>query len=55
LFEDPGHVREFLGLEASAYVTKSASPEHLVGAIRAVVSDPKEEHAVVAMPRELFR
>jgi len=48
-------VREFLGLGASAYVTKSASSEHLVGAIRAAVSDPKEEHAVVAMPRELFR
>jgi len=48
-------VREFLGLGASAYVTKSASSKHLVGAIRAAVSDPKEEHAVVAMPRELFR
>jgi DNA-binding NarL/FixJ family response regulator len=55
MFEDPGHVREFLGLGASAYVTKSASPEHLVDAIRAAVSDPKGEHVVVAMPRGLFR
>jgi DNA-binding NarL/FixJ family response regulator len=55
MFEDPGRVREFLGLGASAYVTKSASPEHLVDAIRAAVSDPKGEHVVVAMPRGLFR
>ena len=54
MFEDPGYVRRFLEMGASAYLVKSASAEHLIGAIRAAVLDPKGENMVVGMPRALL-
>ena len=54
MFEDPAYVREFTRLGVSAYLVKSASAEHLVGAIRAAVFDPKGENIVVGMPREVL-
>ncbi len=53
-FEDPDYVREFLELGVSAYVVKSASSEHLLGAIRAAVFDPKGHNVVVGMPRAML-
>jgi DNA-binding NarL/FixJ family response regulator len=50
MFEDPGYVRELTSLGASAYLVKSASVDHLLGAIRAAVFDPKGENMVVGMP-----
>jgi DNA-binding NarL/FixJ family response regulator len=41
-------------LGVSAYLVKSVSIEHLVGAIRAAVFDPKGENVVVGMPREML-
>jgi DNA-binding NarL/FixJ family response regulator len=35
-------------------VLKTASAEHLVAAVRAVVLDPASENAVVGMPREML-
>ena len=52
MFEEPRYVRELTNLGASAYVLKSASIEHLIGAVRAAVFDPEGRHVVVGMPRE---
>jgi DNA-binding NarL/FixJ family response regulator len=54
MFEDPRYVRELMQLGASAYLLKSVSVEHLTGAIRAAVFDPKGHHVVVGMPREMI-
>jgi DNA-binding NarL/FixJ family response regulator len=54
MFESPPYMRELMGLGASAYLVKTASSGHLIGAIRAAVSDPKGENAVVGMPRGLL-
>jgi DNA-binding NarL/FixJ family response regulator len=53
-FEDPGYVREFLEVGVSAYLAKSASVEHLVGALRAAVFDPKGKNVVVGMHRTML-
>ena len=55
MFEEPRYVRELMALGASAYLVKSASVGHLVGAIRAAVFEPEKENVVVAMPREMLR
>ena len=55
MFEEPRYVKELMALGASAYLVKSASVGHLVGAIRAAVFDPDGENVVVAMPREMLR
>src|SRR5215207_5519114 len=52
MFEEPRYVRDLMRLGASAYVLKSVSIEHLIGAIRAAIFDPKGQHVVVGMPRE---
>lgn len=52
MFEDPRTMRELLKVGASAYVLKSASSRHLIGAVRAAVFDPLAENVVVGMPRE---
>jgi DNA-binding NarL/FixJ family response regulator len=52
MFEDPHNMRELLRLGASAYVLKSVSSRHLIGAVRAAVLDPQAENAVVGMPRD---
>lgn len=54
MFEEPSYMRQLLDLGASAYILKSSSAQQLVGTIRAAVFDPKGEHAVVGMPRELL-
>jgi DNA-binding NarL/FixJ family response regulator len=54
MFEDPRYVRELMKLGASAYLLKSGSVEHLIGAIRAAVFDPKGRHVVVGLPREML-
>jgi DNA-binding NarL/FixJ family response regulator len=43
-----------MDLGASAYILKSVSVEHLVGAVRAAVFDPKGHHVVVGMPQEMI-
>jgi DNA-binding NarL/FixJ family response regulator len=43
MFESPRYLREFLELGVSAYVLKSVSVEHLIGAIRGAIFDPKGE------------
>lgn len=53
MFEDPHYVRELMSLGASAYLIKSISVEHLIGAVRAAVFDPKGENVIVGMPREM--
>jgi DNA-binding NarL/FixJ family response regulator len=53
MFEEPRYVRELMNLGASAYLLKSVSVEHLTGAVRAAVFDPKRQHVVVGMPREM--
>jgi DNA-binding NarL/FixJ family response regulator len=51
MIEDPRQIRELMGLEASAYIVKSASAEHLVAAVRAAILDPKSnKNVVVGMP-----
>jgi DNA-binding NarL/FixJ family response regulator len=55
MFEEPRYVRELMKLGASAYVLKSVSVEHLVGAVRAAVFDPKGHHVVVGMPQEMIK
>ena len=52
MFEDPHMMRELLKLGASAYVLKSSSSRHLIGAVRAAVFDPLSENVVVGMPLE---
>jgi DNA-binding NarL/FixJ family response regulator len=54
MFEEPRHVRELMRLGASAYLIKSASVEHLIGAVRAAVFDPKGKNVVVGMPQEMI-
>jgi DNA-binding NarL/FixJ family response regulator len=54
MFEDPLYVRELMDLGASAYLLKSVSVEHLTGAIRAAVFDPKGQHIVVGMPQQMI-
>ena len=54
MFEEPRYVRELMNLGASAYILKSVSVEHLVGAVRAAVFDPKGHHVVVGMPQEMI-
>ena len=50
MFEEPRYVHELMQLGASAYLLKSVSIEHLTGAVRAAVFDPKGQHVVVGMP-----
>ena len=52
MFEEPRYVSELMRLGASAYLLKSVSTEHLIGAVRAAVFDPKGQHVVVGMPTE---
>ncbi len=54
MFESPRYLRELMDLGASAFLIKSASTEHLIGAVRAAVFDPKGENVVVSMPREML-
>lgn len=54
MFESPRYLRELMSLGASAFLIKSASTKHLIGAIRAAVFDPKGENVVVGMPREML-
>jgi DNA-binding NarL/FixJ family response regulator len=54
MFEEPRYVRELMNLGASAYLIKCTSVNHLIGAVRAAVFDPKGEHMVVGMPREML-
>jgi DNA-binding NarL/FixJ family response regulator len=54
MFESPRYLRELMGLGASAYLIKSASTQHLIGAIRAALFDPKGENVVVGMPRGML-
>jgi DNA-binding NarL/FixJ family response regulator len=55
MFEEPRYLRELMKLGASAYLLKSVSVEHLVGAVRAAVFDPKGHHVVVGMPQEMIK
>lgn len=55
MFEDPHAMRELLKMGASAYVLKSASSRHLIGAVRAAVFDPKAENVVVGMPLQALK
>ena len=41
MFEEQRYVRELMDLGASAYLLKSVTVEHLTGAVRAAVFDPK--------------
>lgn len=50
MFEDPQMMRGLLRLGASAYVLKSTSSRHLIGAVRAAVFDPLSKNVVVGMP-----
>jgi DNA-binding NarL/FixJ family response regulator len=54
MFESPRYLRELMNLGASAYLIKSASTQHLIGAIRAAVFDPQGENVVVGMPRGML-
>ena len=54
MFESPRYLRELMNLGASAFLIKSTSTQHLVGAIRAAVFDPNGENVVVGMPREML-
>jgi DNA-binding NarL/FixJ family response regulator len=54
MFEEPRYVRELTNLGASAYLLKSVSVEHLTGAIRAAIFDPKGKHVVVGMPQQMI-
>ena len=54
MFEEPRYVRELMELGTSAYLLKSVSTEHLTGAIRAAVFDPKGQDVIVGLPRELI-
>src|SRR5215207_9406696 len=44
MFEEPHYVRDLMSLGASAYLLKSVSIEHLIGAVRAAVFDPEGHH-----------
>ena len=54
MFEDPRFIRELMRLGASAYLVKSSSVEHLIGAVRAAVFDPFGKHVVVGMLRGML-
>jgi DNA-binding NarL/FixJ family response regulator len=54
MFEDPRLVREFMRLEVSGYLVKSASVEQLIAAVRVAVLDPGGENAVIGMPRQML-
>ena len=54
MFESPAYLREFLELGVSAYVLKSVSVEHLIGAIRGAIFDPQGENVVVGMPQGML-
>jgi DNA-binding NarL/FixJ family response regulator len=49
MFEEPRFIRELMRLGTSAYLVKSSSVEHLIGAVRAAVFDPLGKHVVVGM------
>jgi len=53
MFEEPRYVRDLMELGTSAYLLKSVSVEHLTGAVRAAVFDPKGHDVVVGMPRAM--
>src|SRR5215212_6013353 len=55
MFEEPRYVRDLMSLGASAYLLKSVSIEHLIGAVRAGVFDPEGQHVVVGMPRAMIK
>lgn len=55
MFENPRYLRELMSLGASAFLVKTGSTRHLIGAIRAAVFDPKGENVVVGMPREMLK
>lgn len=52
MFEGPHYMREMLDLGVSAYVVKTSSVEHLIGAICNAVFDPEGKNVVLGMPRE---
>ena len=54
MFENPRYLRELMSLGASAFLVKTGSTRHLIGAIRAAVFDPKGKNVVVGMPREML-
>jgi DNA-binding NarL/FixJ family response regulator len=54
MFEEPRYIRELTELGASAYLLKSVSIEHLIGAVRAAVFDPAGHHVVVGLPRQMI-
>jgi DNA-binding NarL/FixJ family response regulator len=54
MFEEPRFIRELMKLGASAYLVKSSSVEHLIGAVRVAVFDPLGKHVVVGMPRGML-
>jgi len=54
MFESPRYIRTLTGVGASAYVLKTASPEHLVAAVRAAAFDPASESVVVGMPEGML-
>jgi DNA-binding NarL/FixJ family response regulator len=54
MFENPRYVRGLAEVGASAYLLKSDSAEHLVGAVRAAVLDPEGGDVVVGMPRAML-
>jgi DNA-binding NarL/FixJ family response regulator len=55
MFESPHYLRGFLELGITAYVLKSVSAEHLIGAIRGAILDPHPKNAVVGMPQEMLQ
>jgi hypothetical protein len=52
--EAPRYLGELMGLGVSACLLKSASVEHLIATIRAVVFDSKGEKVVVDMPCQVL-
>jgi DNA-binding NarL/FixJ family response regulator len=54
MFEEPRYVRGLMELGASAYLLKSVSVEHLLGAVRAAVFDPEGHHVVVGLPQQMI-
>jgi DNA-binding NarL/FixJ family response regulator len=54
MFESPRYMRDLMDLGASAFLAKTSSTQHLIGAVRAAVFDPKDENVVVGMPREML-
>ncbi|MBV9453881.1 MAG: response regulator transcription factor [Rubrobacter sp.] len=54
MFENPRYIREFLELGVSAYILKSVSVEHLIGAIRGAIFDPQGENVVIGMPQDML-